>query len=68
MPLVEAFEGDDSTEPAFVADFAFLPRVGEYLAHEAGGYFRHYEVMEVWHRQEGEGGAFRACIRVVLND
>ena len=68
MPLVEAYEEEDATEPSFVADFTFLPRIGEYLAQEVGGYYLHYNVVEVWHRQYSEGGPFRACIRVELND
>lgn len=68
MPQVEVFEGDKSTNLTFVSEFGFLPRAGEYLAKEMDGYFRYYNVMEVWHRQDGETGAFQACIRVELDD
>lgn len=68
MPLVEVFEGNEATQPLFVAEFGFLPRLGEYLARDAGGFFQHYNVVEVWHRQDTENGAFRACVRVTLDD
>jgi hypothetical protein len=62
---VEVFEAD---EILFVAEFDFLPRVGEYVAREAEGYFQHYDVLEVWHRLDGDAGTYRACIRVELDD
>lgn len=65
MPIVEAFEGEDAEVLQFTAEFDFLPRIGEYLSHDtAPGYFVYYNVVEVWHRQDTEGGAFRACIRL----
>jgi hypothetical protein len=69
MPLVEAFADRDALEPLFTADFDFLPRIGEYLARDTEpGYFVHYNVVEIWHRQDAEEGAFRACIRLEVND
>lgn len=61
---VEVFEGENLL---FVATFDFLPRIGETLSKDRGGYFTYYEVAEVWHREE-PAGAFKACVRVVLND
>jgi hypothetical protein len=51
----------------FEADFDFLPRAGESIAKDSGGFFTYYDVSEVWHRQEASG-AFKACVGVVLND
>lgn len=69
MPIVEAFADKDALEPLFAAEFEFLPRVGEYLACDSPpGYFVHYNVVEIWHRQDTEGGAFRACIRLEVSD
>lgn len=68
MALVEVFEGEDATQPLFVAEFTFLPRVGEYLARDAGGFFQHYNIVEVWHRQDSTNETFRACVRVTLDD
>lgn len=69
MPIVEAFADREAVEPLFTAEFDFLPRIGEYLARDtADGYFVHYNIVEVWHWQDAEGGAFRACIRLELND
>lgn len=69
MPIVEAFDHRDALEPLFTAEFEFLPRIGEYLARDTPpGYFVHYNVVEILHRQGAEGGVFRACIRLELND
>ena len=69
MAVVEAFTNRDAVEPLFTAEFDFLPRIGEYLARDtAPGYFVHYNIVEIWHRQDTEGGPFRACIRVEVND
>lgn len=68
MALVEVFDREDASDPLFVGEFSFLPRVGDYLAREMGGYFRYYNVVEVWHRQDGERGAFRPCVRVEVDD
>ncbi|MXO70766.1 hypothetical protein [Alteraurantiacibacter buctensis] len=68
MPLVEVYEGDDDSQLLVTADFDFLPRVGEYISHDAGDYFRYYDVVEVWHRAEPGNARFRACARVVLRD
>lgn len=68
MPLVEVYAGDEELKPLLVAPFDFLPRVGETLSIEAGGYFDYYKVADVWHRQNGVGGAFCACLRATLDD
>jgi hypothetical protein len=69
MPTVEAFDQEDALKPLFTAEFEFLPRVGEYLSIDTPpGYFRYHSVVEVWHRQDTEGGAFRACIRIEETD
>ncbi|KUR76059.1 hypothetical protein [Novosphingobium sp. FSW06-99] len=65
MPMVEAFDHEDALEPLFTAEFEFLPRIGEYLSIDtAPGYFKYYNVVEIWHRQDTVDGAFRACIRL----
>lgn len=69
MPTVEAFGHEDAFEPLFTAEFEFLPRVGEYLSIDTPpGYFKYYNVVEVWHRQDTGGGVFRACPRIEEND
>ena len=68
MLSVEVFEGEESAEPIFIAEFSCLPQIGEYIAREAGGYFQHYNVVEVWYRQDAKGSIFRPCIRVILDD
>ncbi len=69
MPLVEAFDHEDAPKPLFQAEFEFLPRIGEYLSIDTPpGYFKYYNVVEVWHRQDKVGGAFRACIRLEETD
>jgi hypothetical protein len=68
MALVEVIEGEDSTEPLFVAEFDFLPRVGEHLARDTDGCFQYYHIVKIWHRQDTADGAFRACILVTLDD
>ncbi|BBC73417.1 conserved hypothetical protein [Altererythrobacter sp. B11] len=68
MALVEVFEGEDLEKLLFVAEFDFLPRVGEHLARDTQGYFDYYDVLEVWHRQDRGDGAFRACLLVSLVD
>ncbi|SLJ86245.1 hypothetical protein [Novosphingobium mathurense] len=67
MPTVEVYEKDEM-KPLFVGDFAFLPRHGEYVSKEMGGYFRYYKVVEVWHREGGETGIFQACVRVEIDN
>ncbi|PTR09346.1 MULTISPECIES: hypothetical protein [unclassified Novosphingobium] len=69
MPIVEAFDHEDALTPLFTAEFDFLPRKGEYLSIDAStGYFTYYNVVEIWHRQDCKGGAFRACIRLEVID
>jgi len=67
MPMVEIFEADGEA-PSFSADFDFLPRAGEYLSREAGGYFIYLNIVEVWHRQDSGTGAFKPCLRVQRDD
>jgi hypothetical protein len=62
--LVEVFEDEVLL---FEADFHFIPRVGEGISRDSGGYFTYYDVKEVWHRQESSG-SFKACLGVALND
>ena len=69
MPTVEAFDHEDASKALFEAEFEFLPRVGEYLSIDtSAGYFKYYNVVEVWHRQDKEGGVFQACIRILETD
>lgn len=68
MPQVEVYETEEADEPSYVEEFDFLPRVGEYLAREADGFFRYYTIVEVWHRQLEDCGPFRTCVRVQLDD
>ena len=68
LPSVEVFEGEYADKPIFIAEFFFLPQIGEYIARDAGGYFKHYNVVEVWHRQDAIDSFFRPCIRVILDD
>lgn len=67
MPTVEVY-GTNEMTPLFVGDFAFLPRCGEHIAKDVGGYFEYYHVVESWYREEGESGIFHACVRVVDDD
>jgi hypothetical protein len=67
VPTVEVY-GKDEMRPLFEGDFVFLPRHGETISKEMGGYFDYYKVVEVWHREEGETGTFRACVRVEIDD
>jgi hypothetical protein len=67
MPNVEVYEKDEM-KPLFEGDFTFLPRVGETISKDVGGYFDYYDVIQVWHREVGETGIFRACVRVTIND
>lgn len=64
---IEVYELDEM-KPLFVGEFAFCPRFGETITKEMGGYFNYYKVVEVWHREEGGGGIFQTCMRVVLDD
>ena len=68
MALVEVIEGEDAAQPLFVAEFDFLPRVGEHLARDTDGYFQYYNIIKIWHRQDTENGAFRACLLVTIDD
>ena len=68
MALVDVFEGTESEQPLFTAEFDFLPRVGEHIAREAGGYFQYYNIVELWHREDSERGKYCACLRVAIED
>ncbi|WP_232493501.1 hypothetical protein [Novosphingobium kaempferiae] len=69
MIPVEVFGNEESDDaPLFVASFDFLPRVGENISKDVGGYFAYYEVVEIWHREDADSGTFRACLAVKLND
>lgn len=67
MPIVEVYEKDEM-KALFVGDFSFLPRLGETISKEMGGYFDYYKVVEIWHREEDDTGIFRSCVRVELED
>ena len=47
MALVEVIEGEDATQPLFVAEFDFLPRAGEHLARDMEGFFQYYNIIEI---------------------
>jgi len=69
VPTVEAFDHEDALKPLFTAEFEFLPRIGEYLSIDTPpGYFKYYNVIEIWHRHDTEAGVFRACIRIEETD
>ena len=68
MPQVSVF-GDDEMTPLFMAELTFMPRIGEYLSKDAGGYFRYYHVVEAWQSEDLEtAGVFHACVRVEERD
>ncbi|MFC0685070.1 hypothetical protein [Novosphingobium clariflavum] len=67
MPKIEVFEKDEDT-PIFEGEFTFMPRIGEYISKDIGGYFGYYHVVEIWHREEGDSGIYQACIQVELRD
>lgn len=64
---VEIFHGEHGDDLLLEADFDFVPRIGEHLSLDAGGYFAYYHVESVWYRQEPTG-EFRTCVGVVLKD
>ncbi len=64
---VEVCEDGDSGACLFVAEFDSVPRVGETISKEAGGYFKYFDVTEVWYRGES-GGRFQTCLSVRLDD
>ncbi len=68
MPIVEAYADKDALEPLFIANFDFLPRIGETISRDTEGYFDYYTVVEIWHRLMGDAGAARACIRLEIDD
>ena len=68
MPAVEVYDEKDDSHPLFVADLAFLPRLGEHLSQDAGGYFRYLFVTKVWHRQSFDDGLWHTCVLVKVDD
>ncbi len=68
MAQVSVF-GEDEMTPLFTAELPFMPRVGEHLSKDAGGFFRYYHVVEAWQAEDLEmPGAFHACVRVEERD
>ena len=67
MPKVEVYEKDEM-KALFVGEFTFLPRQGETVSKDMGGYFNYYKVVEIWHREDGETSIFQACVRVEIDD
>lgn len=67
MSKVEVY-GEDEKTPLFIGEFAFLPRLGEYISKDAGDNFDYCIFKEIWHRKEGSSGIFQACMRVELSD
>jgi hypothetical protein len=67
MSKVEIY-GKDEMKPLFEGDFPFMPRLGETISKDVGGYFDYYKVVEIWYREEGETGVFSACVRVEEDD
>lgn len=54
---------EDQDEMHFVGEFGAVPRIGETVARDAGGYFDYFEVLEVWYRGD-TSGKFQACVSV----
>ena len=67
MPQVEVY-GKDELKVLFEGDFAFMPRMGETISKDVGGYFGYYTVVEIWHREESATGTFCSCVRVEIAD
>jgi len=68
MPTVEVYMVDNENEPAFVAQFDFLPRAGEYISRDRNDYFTYYRVNEVWFRSTGKTDTYQACLSVKIED
>ena len=68
MSEVEVYTEGEVEQKLFTGSFAFLPRIGEYISKDSGGYFDYLRVIEVWHREDLETGSFRACVAVRLED
>jgi len=64
---VEIFESRDADKPSLTGEFSVVPRIGEYLSRDNGGYFQYWNIVEVWHREVATG-VFQPCIRVELDD
>jgi hypothetical protein len=67
VPTVDVYEKDEM-KPLFEGEFAFLPRLGETISKDMGDYFHYYNVVEVWHREDGKDSVFRAYVRVEIDD
>ena len=65
MVEVEIYKSKD--EQMLCATLPFMPRIGEYLSLDSGGYFSYFKVVEVWIRQES-ASRFVACLRVEMDD
>ena len=65
MVDVEIYKTED--EVFLSANLPFMPRVGEYLSLDLGGYFSYFNIVEVWIRQDPSNG-FIACLRIELDD
>ncbi|MEL7706666.1 hypothetical protein AAG593_08890 [Citromicrobium bathyomarinum] len=65
---VEVFAGEHGETLLFAGDFTAMPRIGETISRDAGGYFEYYDVTDVWYREDGQSGKFNACVSVKLND
>ena len=65
MVDVEIYKSED--EILMSVTLPFMPRVGEYLSLDSGGYFSYYYVVEVWIRQDS-ASRFIACLQVELKD
>lgn len=68
MALIEVYLGEDAIKPIFVAEFDFLPQVGQHLARDVDGFFEYYDIVRIWHRQDTPTGSFRTCASVMLDD
>ena len=64
---VEVFLNEADGAPQWILEFEAMPRVGEYVSLDAGGYSMYYDVVEVWYRQPASG-PMQTCICVKLDD
>ena len=64
---VEIFTDRTADVPAWVGDFAFLPRPDEGISVDRGGSFDYWIVRDVWHRGPANG-PFVPCLLVERDD
>jgi len=64
---VEVFDDGEIESELFHGEFDAIPRVGETITRDAGGFFRYFEVLAVWYREDSDGKV-QACLSVKLND